>query len=83
MSETARWPAKTEDAGAEADAILALIEARRRRGLSQYQLAALIGVSRTALYNWEAGLAYPDRWAKWARWARAVGLNFEAGLRRG
>ena len=33
---------------------------RKRRGLSQEQLAKSIGVSRQAIYKWEAGITTPD-----------------------
>lgn len=37
-----------------------LMENRRRRGITQEELAAYIGVSKAAVSKWETGLTYPD-----------------------
>jgi ribosome-binding protein aMBF1 (putative translation factor) len=44
----------------------ALREARERAGLSQYRLAAIVGVSRSAVQKWEDAARMPagDRWVQ-------------------
>ena len=58
-----------------ADRALAL---RERAGLTQRDLAALLGVSARAVQAWEAGLAYPAA----ARLRRLIALYLERGAWR-
>ena len=37
-----------------------LIENRRKRGITQEELAEYIGVSKAAVSKWEIGMTYPD-----------------------
>ena len=37
-----------------------LATARKNKGLSQEELAELLGVSRQTIYKWETGITYPD-----------------------
>ena len=37
-----------------------IIELRKDKGLSQFQLSKLLGVSRQAVSKWENGLSIPD-----------------------
>lgn len=39
--------------------MLAIAKCRKTAGLTQAELASLLGVSRSAVGNWEAGLASP------------------------
>lgn len=48
--------------------------ARRNGGLSQPQLAALVGVNASTISRWEAGLMEPDRTHK-AALALALGVS--------
>lgn len=53
--------------------ILELVAARRRLELTQADIAASLGVSRTTVTNWESGLASP-RLEDFVRYSVAVGL---------
>jgi transcriptional regulator with XRE-family HTH domain len=47
---------------------------RKKKGLSQEELAFAVGISRQTLYTWEASLAYPNV-ADLARLAKALGVR--------
>jgi len=54
-----------------------LIQTRKAQGLSQEQLAALVGVSRQAVSKWETGDAQPDL-AKLMALAEALHVSLDA-----
>ena len=37
-----------------------LVENRHKRGITQDELAAYMGVSKAAVSKWETGMTYPD-----------------------
>ncbi len=47
---------------------------RKARGLTQAQLAELIGASRRSVIDWEAGKREPERMARMALLAAEAGL---------
>lgn len=52
-------------------------DARKSAGLTQKQLADMIGVSNTSISNWETGLSRPDPDAiQYLCWALKVDPNF-------
>ena len=53
-----------------------LLQARKRRGLSQLELAEQIGVSRQAVSKWETGEAAPDL-GKLLALAEALGISMD------
>ena len=53
-----------------------LLQARKRRGLSQLELAEQIGVSRQAVSKWETGEAAPDL-VKLLALAEALGISLD------
>mgnify|MGYP001608984824 CR=1 FL=1 len=77
------WPWKTEDAALETDLMLALIERRKDLGKSAHEIAREMEMSSAGYQQWEAGLAYPDRFSKWRRLARLLGFTFHVELRKG
>lgn len=54
-----------------------LREARRKHGLSQEELAALLDVSRQAVSRWEMGEGYPET-EKLVALAKTLGLSLDA-----
>ena len=57
-----------------------LIEARKKKGLKQSDLAKSLGIHRKTILNWESGLSEP-KVSEWAAWARALGMDLDEALR--
>lgn len=56
-------------------------EARQEKGLTQEQLAAMIGVTQGAVAQWENGLSHPS-FTKIPRLADALGITIDELMRK-